>query len=211
MANLLKREGDFTYWDDGAVRYAKGNSLGKTPGSLAERNKEYLSKAHQALAAQVSKRHPKLAEALSKSTNGNNGKEWGQAVKLVKADRQIERKLEAQRAAELAMMQAAASSSPGNPKVPTEAWGLLAGNLTERALMDENTGHAVSAVGMIGRMTGYLGEESARAPQQAIQVNVTIEAGALDQAQILEARWSERYEPPQLAAPDPDPPDVRED
>ena len=38
MANKVREEGDFTYWDDGAQRYAKGNSLGKAPGSLAKRH-----------------------------------------------------------------------------------------------------------------------------------------------------------------------------
>ena len=47
MATLERQEGDYTYWSDGATRYAKGNSLGKAPGSLA-------------------KRHPKSAPALDK-------------------------------------------------------------------------------------------------------------------------------------------------
>ena len=191
----LRTEGDHEIWatpeGEEYKRWAKGNSLGRRPFALASR-------------------HPKTTEAiraaLSKAKNGN-GKEldkseitpsmFGAGLHLIKAQRQIERKAEAQRAAEFAMMQAAASSSPGNPKVPTEAWGLLAGNLTERALMDDNTGHAVSAVGMIGRMTGYLSDESVKAPQQAIQVNVTIEAGALDQAQALvEGRWSDLLQLP---------------
>lgn len=38
MATLEREEGDYTYWSDGAQRYAKGNSLGKAPGSLAKRH-----------------------------------------------------------------------------------------------------------------------------------------------------------------------------
>lgn len=182
-------------YEDGAIRNDKGHFLARHPNAT-----EGLRRRLRAIA----KRNGSDESAVMK-LNG------GQAMHILKAHGQIERKVQAQRAAEFAMMQAAASSSPGNPKVPTEAWGLLAGNLTERALMDENTGHAVSAIGMIGRMTGYLSDETGKAPQQAIQVNVTIEAGALDQAEILEARWSERYEPLQLEVPDPDPPDVQED
>ena len=152
MANLVKQEGDFTYWDDGAVRYAKGNSLGKTPGSLAERNGKYQEKAIQAL-AQLS---PKQAQALKEHKNGHA---IGAALADARRENQTARKLEAQRQAEQAMMHAAAASSPGDARVPAEAWGLLAGNLTERALLEENTGHAVSAVGMLGKMTGYLTEE----------------------------------------------------
>lgn len=38
MATLEREEGDYTYWSDGSQRYAKGNSLGKAPGSLAKRH-----------------------------------------------------------------------------------------------------------------------------------------------------------------------------
>ena len=38
MATLEREEGDYTYWSDGAQRYAKDNSLGKAPGSLAKRH-----------------------------------------------------------------------------------------------------------------------------------------------------------------------------
>ena len=38
MATLEREEGDYTYWSDGAQRYAKGNGLGKAPGSLAKRH-----------------------------------------------------------------------------------------------------------------------------------------------------------------------------
>ena len=64
MATLEREEGDYTYWSDGAQRYAKGNSLGKAPGSLA-------------------KRHPKAATSFDKlplskvkamASNGGRGK-----------------------------------------------------------------------------------------------------------------------------------------
>ena len=37
MATLEREEGDYTYWSDGATRYAGGNSQGKQKGSLAKR------------------------------------------------------------------------------------------------------------------------------------------------------------------------------
>jgi len=37
MATLEREEGDYTYWSDGAVRYAGDNSQGKQKGSLAKR------------------------------------------------------------------------------------------------------------------------------------------------------------------------------
>ena len=49
MATKIREEGDYTFWDDGAQRYSKGNSLGKAPGSLA-------------------KRHPKAATTFDKLT-----------------------------------------------------------------------------------------------------------------------------------------------
>ena len=38
MATLLRQEGDYTYWSDGAQRYAKGNTQGKQAGGLARRH-----------------------------------------------------------------------------------------------------------------------------------------------------------------------------
>ena len=38
MAHKIREEGDYTYWSDGAQRYAKGNSLGKQAGGLAKRH-----------------------------------------------------------------------------------------------------------------------------------------------------------------------------
>ena len=38
MAQLVKIEGDYSYWDDGSVRWAADNSLGKQKGALAKRH-----------------------------------------------------------------------------------------------------------------------------------------------------------------------------
>ena len=38
MAHKIREEGDYTYWSDGAQRYAKGNSQGKQAGGLAKRH-----------------------------------------------------------------------------------------------------------------------------------------------------------------------------
>ena len=43
MAHKIREEGDYTYWSDGAQRYAKGNSLDKAPGSLAKRHPKAVS------------------------------------------------------------------------------------------------------------------------------------------------------------------------
>ena len=130
-------------YPDGAIRNAMGHFLARHPGATEGIKRK--------------------AKALVKRNGGDTkeleGANYGRAVRLLQRENQTERKLEAQRQAEQAMMHAAAASSPGDARVPAEAWGLLAGNLTERALLEENTGHAVSAVGMLGKMTGYLTEE----------------------------------------------------
>ena len=147
----LRTEGDYEIWASDGIeyrRYSKENVLGKPYRALADRHP---------------KAYHKLRESLDRRGKANGKQLSGlapmAALNEIKREIQTERKLEAQRQAEQAMMHAAAASSPGDARVPAEAWGLLAGNLTERALLEENTGHAVSAVGMLGKMTGYLTEE----------------------------------------------------
>ena len=136
-------------------------------------------------------RHPKATEAIKAAlaAQGNGtpkgdltDAEYGEGMRLVKVQKQTERKQEAQRQAELGLLEAARSASPGDPNVPSEAWGLLASNMAERALLEDNTGYAVSATKLIGQMTGYMGDDKQR-PTQHIenqQVNIQFDSSTAE-------------------------------
>jgi hypothetical protein len=169
MAKLIKQEGDFTYWDDGAKRYAKGNSLGKTPGALAERNAKYQDKAIEAL-AQLS---PKQAQALKRRKNGHA---IGAALADVRQGKQTERKRLAQFEAEAGLLRAGLSLSPLSPKLPAEAWGFIVERQAEAAMSPEMS-HSVRAAEFVGRATDYLHQDKSGSVQ-ALQVNVHLDGGA---------------------------------
>ena len=60
MAQLVKVEGDYSYWDDGSVRYAEGNSLGKQRGGLAKRHPKATT-PEQRVAIGLGRRRQKVA------------------------------------------------------------------------------------------------------------------------------------------------------
>lgn len=176
MANKVREEGDYTYWDDGAVRYARGNSLGKTPGALAKRPPYAAKLLH-----------------LQDKTNGKgkHGLTVSQRGVLAKRANATRTRELAKAAAEAGMLEAARSSSPSNPNVPTEAWGILAENLTERVLAEDNTGHAVAAVKQLGSMTGYQTQEKGQTVNIAQQVVVIAEERLGELDGVVEGEYRE--------------------
>ena len=118
-------------------------------------------------------RHPKaddkVREALAK--NGNSpldpskpldGASLGKGLALIRGEKQTERKREAAAEARLGLLRAAKSSSPSDPNTPAEAWGVYAEALGERALLEDNTGHSVSAIKLLGKMSALLVEDDKR-------------------------------------------------
>ena len=168
MANLVRQEGDFTYWDDGAVRYAKGNSLGKSPGSLAERNGKYIEQATRTLA----KRYPKHAKAILQGNGGHGlGKAFGTIGADVASGNETIRKQAAQAEAEAGLLRAGMSLSPLSPKLPAEAWGFIVEKQAEAA-MSPDLVHSVRAAEFVGRATEYMQAEKAGTHIERMQVIV---------------------------------------
>lgn len=78
MATLIREEGDYTYWDDGAQRYASGNAQGKAPGSLAKRHPQasmpWATNGEGLRKAKDDSANGKIAQRMNKETRRNVSK-----------------------------------------------------------------------------------------------------------------------------------------
>ena len=142
-------------------------------------------------------RHPKateaIREALAKQSNGKpitnlTPADIGEGLALIRGEKQTERKQEAAAEARAGLLRAAKSSSPSDPNTPAEAWGVYAEALGERALLEDNTGHSVSAIKLLGKMSALLVEDDKSRPTTHIdkqQVNIMFDA---ETAELWETR-----------------------
>lgn len=150
MAELLKEEGDFTYWDDGSVRYAKGNSLGKQPGAKAP----------------GSKLPPALLEHMIQSAD--------QAVAM--NQRKQEKWLEEAQAGMLRQAQKTGKAPYGSG--PSEAWGAVVEGQTDLALTPTRGRASTTAARFVGEAVGVMTRGGNDV--QATQVNVVIGQELID-------------------------------
>ena len=140
-------------------------------------------------------RHPKADDKVREALVKNGGDPSAtldkatvaKGLNILKAQKQTERKREAAAEARAGLLRAAQSSSPSDPNTPAEAWGVYAESLGERALLEDNTGHSVSAIKLLGKMSALLVEDDKR-PVTNIdkqQVNIMFDA---ETAELWEAR-----------------------
>jgi len=123
----------------------------------------------------------------------------GHSMNAIKRANQIERIEQHQRAVEEGYLRAVQGLHPGSVKTPSEAWSVLAEKRAELAYSIEAEG-SNAAHNLLVKLAGLEEPERSKvlSGPQAIQVNVTIEAGAHNQAQALvEGRWSELLQLPE--------------
>lgn len=169
MAKLVREEGDHTYWSDGAVRWAYGNSMGKQPGSLA-------------------KRHPKAAAPIATAAQGRALGRKGNEIKA-----------ETWRSAAQDGMVKALEETGKIPQGsgPAEAFGAIVSSQTGMATDPELGRAATGAARFVAESVGAMSRGGDQV--QALVVNVQIGEGVQakyleDEGDVVDGTFTEPAE-----------------
>jgi len=169
MAELVRQEGDHTYWSDGAVRWAHGNSKGKQPGSLA-------------------RRHPKAAAPIATAAQG---RALGKKGNEIKAERW-------RAAAQKGMVEALEKNGKiAQGAGPAEAFGAIVGAQADMSTNLDHEKASTGAARFVAESVGAMSKGGGQV--QPVQINVMIGEGVRakyleDEGDVVDGTFTEPAE-----------------